>query len=177
MLLLSTPPVRDVGAPVRNVVEAPAIRRRVSVQLVVALTILGAIAVVTVPNYLNAIQRGRQKRTMSEMRTIATAFESYSIDNKAYPTIVATGSAALEEIAPRIEPTYVKVLPRLDGWGHPFEVTSSAGEYTVMSLASDGKPDTPDGPHVGSNGQTTDFRSDLIFSTGSFVQYPDGTMQ
>ena len=31
-------------------------------------------------------------------------------------------------------------------------------------------------PQPLNSGGTTDFRNDIIFSTGSFIQFPDGTM-
>lgn len=169
MLFFTTPTVPDIA-------DQPKALRRVGVPLVAALAVLVVITGITVPNFLNAVQRGKQKRTMSDMRTIATAFESYSIDNNRYLATAGRGSAALEHATSFIEPTYVKGIPRLDGWGRPFEVTSTAGAYTVTSFGSDGRPDTPGGPQVGASGNTTDFRNDIIFSTGSFVQFPDGTM-
>lgn len=44
---------------------------------VMAVTTVGMIVV---PQYLNSIQRGAMKRTMSDLRVIGTAVESYQID-------------------------------------------------------------------------------------------------
>ena len=89
---------------------------------------------IALPNVLNARQRGRQKRTMSDLRTVGTAAESYSIDNARYPVVLS-----IEALAPFVEPTYVKVLPRRDGWGREFRFESTAEEYTVASSGSDGR--------------------------------------
>jgi general secretion pathway protein G len=150
-------------------------RRLVTVGRVIFALALAAVAAVVVPNVMDALSRGKQKRTMGDMRTIATAIESYSIDHHdAYPITRAPAAAALEEVVPLLVPTYVKEIPRVDGWGRPFELESTAKEYTITSRGSDGRPDMPDGPSIEPNGGTTDFRNDIIFSTGSFAQFPDG---
>ena len=70
----------------------------------------------------------------------------------------------------------MKQVPWLDGWGRPYRVISTTSVYTITSYGSDGVPDGPDVPRPAPNGGTTDFRNDLVFSTGSFIQFPDGTM-
>ena len=145
----------------------------VLIVLLICVCIIGAIAV---PNLHVARQRGRQKRTTGDMRTLATAMESYSIDNNMYPLTHLREPVNAETLTPLLQPRYVKVLPVRDGWGHPLLVKSSASEYTVTSQGSDGKADGPGDPKPVRNGGITSFRNDIIFSTGSFVQFPDGTM-
>ena len=55
------------------------------IELLIVVAIIGIIAAIAIPNLLNAINRGRQKRTMADMRSIATAVESYAVDNNFYP--------------------------------------------------------------------------------------------
>ena len=142
------------------------------IELLIVVAIIGIIAAIAIPNLLNAIQRGKQKRTMSDMRTVATANESYSIDNNQY---CVSAAGVVSAISTFMEPTYVKKMPRLDGWVSDLRYEGTVGEYTVTSYGKDKGGGT--GGTVGTNGQTTDFRNDIIFSTGSFVQYPDGTQQ
>src|ERR1700688_301014 len=56
------------------------------IELLIVIAIIGILAAIAIPNLLSAVQRGRQKRSMSDMRTLATAVESYSVDNNVYPT-------------------------------------------------------------------------------------------
>jgi general secretion pathway protein G len=162
----------DIAAVPQESSEEP---RRPNWPLVgVVLVVLAVVTAVGVPNLLNAIQRGKQKRTMGDMRTFATAMESYSIDNMQYVRMDANDLADLDRLAKYLEPTYIKKLPRQDGWSEPFQVRAARAEYTIMSYGKDRRPDGPDVPRPGANGGTTDFRSDIIFSTGSFVQFPDG---
>jgi general secretion pathway protein G len=142
------------------------------IELLIVVAIIGIIAAIAIPNLLNAIQRGKQKRTMSDMRTVATANESYSIDNNQY-TVLAAGSVG--GIATYMEPTYVRKMPRRDGWVSDLQYVGAASEYTVTSWGKDKA--AAGGGTVDSNGHTTDFRNDIIYSTGAFVQFPDGPQQ
>jgi len=139
-----------------------------------ALVALGCVLAIAVPNLTTSLHRGAQKRTMGDMRTIATSMESYSIAFDAYP--VTGGEVPSEAVAPLLEPTYVKELPLVDGWGTPYRIVSSAAEYSVTSLGADARPDSETGSKASPSGTTTTFTADIVFSTGSFVQYPEGTM-
>jgi type II secretory pathway pseudopilin PulG len=127
-------------------------------------------AAIAIPNFLNAVQRGKQKRTMGDIRVVATAVESYAIDNNRYP---AGDGPTVESIASYLEPTYVTTMPRVDGWGSPlqYEISPAQLEYRIESFAKDG---VDSGPDVGT---TTDFNHDIVFATGSFICYPDGTQR
>ena len=140
------------------------------IELLIVVAIIGIIAAIAIPNLLNAIQRGKQKRTMGDMRTVATANESYSIDNNQYYSS-ATGNVS--GIATGLEPTYVKRTPSKDGWTQDIQYVASLSEYTVTSF---GKNRTlGGGGSLSAVGGTTNFNNDIMFSTGSFIQFPDGT--
>ncbi len=65
------------------------------IELLIVVAIIGIIAAIAIPNLLNAIDRGKQKRTMADMRSIGTAVESYAIDSNIYPvggTLAAVAS-------------------------------------------------------------------------------------
>ena len=104
------------------------------IELLITVAIIGIITSIAIPNLLGAIERARQKRTMADLRSIATAVESYSVDLTLYP--VATSMAAL---TPLIEPVYINNPPTDDGWGaltkHPGEEGSSRS--LILSLLVD----------------------------------------
>ena len=54
--------------------------------LLIILLIIGILAVIAVPNFFEAQTRSKISRVKSDERTLATALESYYIDNNAYPT-------------------------------------------------------------------------------------------
>lgn len=132
------------------------------IELLIVVAIIGIIAAIAIPNLLNAINRGRQKRTMADIRSLATAIESYAVDWNFYPT-----GASVGDLEPFLTPTYIRKLPRNDGWNNELIVTSTRTEYTVQSYAKNNAEDI-------ALGVTTDFNSDIIYANGSFVQWPEG---
>jgi len=134
------------------------------IELLIVVAIIGIIAAIAIPNLLNAINRGKQKRTMADLRTIATAIESYAIDNTAYP--VASSVSAL---AASIEPTYIKIIPATDGWSRGYTIDSMAVQYTVWSGGSDG------GSLNYFGGPASSMKDSIVFSGGVFVQWPEGS--
>lgn len=134
------------------------------IELLITVAIIGLIAAIAVPNLLNAINRGKQKRTMADMRSMATAVESYAVDNTVYPT--ATDVASL---AGSIEPVYMDPVPVLDGWGHAYVIDSIPQRYTLGSAGKDG------GALSYSGGPMSNFNDSIVFSNGRFAQWPEGT--
>lgn len=137
------------------------------IELLITVCILGIISAIAIPNLLNAIDRSKQKSTMGEMRSIATAIESYAIDITTFPT--ATTMAAL---ITAIDPMFIRDLPDEDGWGYPFVVDSNGTAYTLGSQGKDGAG----GLSTCSAAPKCDALNDaIIFSNGQFVQWPEGT--
>ncbi len=161
-----------------------ALRRRSQgftlIELLIVIAIIGILAAIAIPNLLNALQRGRQKRTMADIRTLATAIESYNIDNSIYPTaITCPGPSVLPANPPTpvgsnswtvLRPTYIAVPPTVDGWRNPlrYAIDNQLFAYALASPGRDGIMATI------VCGTTTDFNSDIVYSNGTFVQYPDG---
>jgi len=135
--------------------------------------VLGALSLVTVlflaialPNFLNAVQRANQKRTMGDLRSVGTAVEAYAADHGAYPK---APWGRLDAIAPRLSPTYIKDLPMTDGWDSWFLYRSDGKDYELWSTGRDGRL----GPNT-ANGPTTSLEADLVFADGQFERYPEG---
>ena len=137
------------------------------IELLIVVAIIGIIAAIAIPNLLNAIDRGKQKRTIADMRSIGTGVEAYAVDNNVYPA--AASAAVLKGF---IEPIYMKTMPQADGWSNAFVVTATATEYT---LSSNGKDGAASGCVAGTF--TTLFNQDICFSNGSFIQSPQGSQQ
>ena len=149
-------------------------RRRIPGPLViVTAAAIAWVAAVAVPSLLNAVARGKQRRTMGDMRTIATALERWSMDSRSYLATSRTGEEQRQDLQRILVPTYTRKLPVTDGWGHPFAIVLAATEYTVTSYGRGGVPDSVEPQSVDLGGGTTSFDADIIFSTGSFVQFPD----
>jgi type II secretory pathway pseudopilin PulG len=97
----------------------------------------GIVAAIAIPNFLNAVDRGKQKRTTADIRRISQAVESYAVDNDFYPV-----AGDLEELEAVLEPGYIEELPRTDGWGRGLVFEPRGGEgYRLRSYGKDGRPD------------------------------------
>ena len=65
------------------------------IELLIVVAIIGIIATIAVPQLLDAIDRGRQRRTMADMRNIATANGTYRVDEGEYASALSDLSADL----------------------------------------------------------------------------------
>jgi len=141
------------------------------IELLIVVAIIGIIAAIAIPNLLNAIQRGKQKRSMADMRSIGTAVESYQVDN-GYPPGCGNSSDLRGVMSNYLEPTFIRTLPAQDAWKFNFQIAQSVDEYTIISY---GKNRSTDGCVAGT--LTKNFNNDICYSNGQYSQYPDGTQQ
>jgi len=116
-------------------------------------------------------QRVAQLRSMADMRNIATAWEARATDTNSYSVDgVSDGEVSYAQLSNALAPTYIRRMPRDDGWGTPFVLRVSAGGqgYSIRSLGANKRFDeTP-------QGETTSPDADILFVDGSFVSYPEG---
>ena len=147
------------------------------IELLIVIAIIGILAAIAIPNLLNAVQRGKQKRTMSDMRTMATAIEAYAVDNNVYPGGACTsamwttaGTTFDNSSMSLLSPTYIANPVRKDGWDAYFHygVDGSNQQYCLLST---GRNKATDGITCAT---TTNFNSDIIYSNGGFIQFPEG---
>lgn len=133
---------------------------------------LPILAAIAVPNFFNAVVRGKQKRTMADERSIGTAVESFAVDENRYPAQQELGPVA--GIAPLLEPTYIKKLPSQDAWKSSYLYWSDGETYVVVSLGGDGKAEMDlDGYRALDNPSSSkDPDQDIVYANGSFVRYP-----
>lgn len=135
--------------------------------------IIGIVAAIAIPNLLTAIQRGKQLRTMADMRTIGTAIDAYEADNDAFPPV-----DSITKLEQMLAPKYIKQLPKYDDWQREFryvalDPSSETRRYIVMSGGKDGEWDHKD-PQLYSPTSVQSFNNDLVFSGGEFIRYPEG---
>ncbi|HEV7919881.1 MAG TPA: type II secretion system protein [Thermoanaerobaculia bacterium] len=141
----------------------------------VVLAIMGILAAIAVPNLLTAMQRSKQKRTMADMRSLATALEARATDTNDYPQVTTP-----LELGAILTPTYIKIIPAKDGWSHPVRYecwdAHSSGKcdsYAIGSGAKDGLFEH-ESLRAYEEASPTNFDCDLVFSNGKFVQHPEG---
>src|SRR5512140_63982 len=116
------------------------------IELLIVVAIIGILAAIAIPNLLTAMQRSKQKRTMADMRTIATAWEARATDVNKYNAAggVSATATCTQDVSTALSgvlvPTYIKLLPPKDGWNNAFRFrsdfsmgnsTNAAQEYLV----------------------------------------------
>jgi type II secretion system protein G len=151
------------------------------IELLMVVAIIGILAAIAIPNMLTAIQRAKQKRTMANIKAISTAWESRASDFSQYNAggvsaglLGASNPVTTTDVAAMLEPTYIRSMPRVDGWNQAFNMFldqpiggNNAQRYVIVSAGKDSifEPSP-------ATGVITNFDCDIIFSNGSFVSYP-----
>ena len=151
------------------------------IELLIVVAIIGILAAIAIPNLLTAMQRSKQKRTMADIRSVATAWEARATDTNSYLIAGATVSGiggitkrTVAEVSAQLSPTYIKSMPRKDGWDTEYDLYQDdniGSVYVIHSYGKDKKTSTP------AAGPTTDFDCDIVYSNGSFITYPEGMQQ
>ncbi len=132
---------------------------------------VGVVTAIAIPNLLTAMQKGKQKGTMGDMKEISMAIEAYITDNGQAPQ-----GDSLAAIESELVPKYIQKLPINDKWEHPFVYRHGMdGDKKAYCIASGGK----DGHFEGweQNGyyvvkEVHGFGHDIILCNGSFVYGP-----
>ena len=124
------------------------------------MAIIGIIAAIAVPQLMNAMDRARQRRTMADMRNIATANGTMRVDTGNYAAALADLSAG----------GYMQVTPANDAWGRAYVYFTGANFYALESWGSDlaGGP-VPPVPWI-----NEPYEADIVIHNGQFVAAPTG---
>ena len=140
---------------------------------VVLIAVIGILAAIAIPNLLAATQRSKQKRTMADVRTVATAVEAYATDKNQYPP----GSSAAD-LSSALVPTYIQQVPALDGWANPIKYEcwpeGACANYALGRGGADKVFERESLQEYVPETKTTNFNNDIVFRNGTFVQYPEG---
>jgi len=170
------------------------------IELLIVVAIIGIIAAILIPNLLDALQKAKQKRTISDIRNTGTAWMSWLTDQvgaasagqasgggttfygKALSVSVSYGGL-YKYLRPSDTFFYMQEVPEFDGWNNPlaYRVSGNILDASVMALYAqcrDKSWNTGGGP--GENVPvygflSTDYDQDIIWADGYFVSWPEGT--
>jgi type II secretory pathway pseudopilin PulG len=154
--------------------------------VIIPTVVVGVFACIAVPNFIEAMNRSHQKRSLADLRSISTAWEARATDLKTYAVgaksrdpiddtkiewnqLERVPGADLQRV---LQPTYIKVMPTVDGWGFPYEFAAGDQTYAIRSLGRDGRPDALKPTYV--MARTTSFDADAVLVNGSFLRGPEG---
>ena len=134
-------------------------------ELLIVVAIIGLLMAIAVPALRYALDRSKQRVTLSDMRMVAGAIMSYNLDVSFFPNDSLTSPQLMNILAPFSGPS----LPEQDRWGHDFDYRADGENY--YSLESFGR-DGIDGTDIDYLSRN-DFDLDLVNSHGFFSASPD----
>lgn len=134
-------------------------------ELLIVVAIIGLIVAIAIPALVFALDRSKQRVTLSDMRMVAGALMAYNLDVSTFPNNNLTSAELMVILEPFAGPS----LPEQDRWGHDFGYyLDPEKDYVLESFGRDGIDGT-DIDFLTRN----DFNLDLVHSHGSFVASPD----
>lgn len=142
------------------------------IELLIVVAIIGIVAAIAIPNLLTALQKGKQKATMGDMKTIGNGVGAYLTAMSMVPNAADMGGLYY------LEPHFTKRVPRTDGWSYTWHYErggTDANQPDTYSVASGGKGGQfqgydQSGTYISISMQ--DFEKDIIFSEGVFIYGP-----
>jgi len=144
------------------------------IELLIVVAIIGIIAAIAIPNLLVALQKGKQKATMGDMKSVGNAIESYITDWAFAPQAAAGPITGMQQNW--FQPFYIKILPVRDGWGTVFNYARGAVNtidqdlYTIESYGRDKVNSGPDTEYDVVS--LANFNNDMMYSNGLFTVGP-----
>lgn len=156
------------------------------IELLIVIAIIGIIAAMLIPNFIDALQRARQKRTVANVQLAGTAMMAWLTDQAAAAAAGAAAEVDLGNYEPitaaslqdELVSTYMQELPELDGWKHPFDFyldTADPLGLQVMAIRSGGRDGQTAGDSYTPGGFfTTDYDQDIVWTDGFMVRWPEG---
>lgn len=127
------------------------------------IALLGMLAAIAVPNFLTAMQRSKQKRTIADMVEFARSINTYAEANHRLPlgnTVREVGNAIHWNV-------------RVDGWGHDFRYVTDGQQYWLISAGKDGQFEHEKAEQYLPN-ETKMFDADIVLHNSEWVQVPEG---
>lgn len=146
------------------------------IELLIVIAIIGIVAAIAIPNLLTALQKGKQKATMGDMKSIGNAIESYMTD--LYMAPGAGGITVISGLNNFLAPFHIKILPVRDGWGGEFQYVSGAlgPNQDLYSIQSWGRDNAGDPVNINNSPYVVTtmngFENDIVYSNGNFTYAP-----
>jgi type II secretion system protein G len=156
------------------------------IELLIVIAIIGIIAAILIPNFLDSLQKAKQKRTMGDMKDTGTAMFSWMTDQFGAAAAAGQSKYSLPDeewdtIVTDLQPQYMQTIPIKDGWNGDYlfcRATNVLTAQRAISISSGGRDGTLDvsscGGEVADGGafEPTDYDQDIIWGDGFFVKYP-----
>ena len=162
------------------------------IELLIVIAIIGIIAALLIPNFLDSLNKARQKNTMATLRNVGTAMMARITDDGA---AAAAGQNVLDPSADFIDtasaghfntfallgselvPQYIQDIPEKDSWKKTITwyLTLDPGSPHQALAASCGKDGACTATWTRGTFFATDYVQDIVWTDGQFWFYPAGT--
>lgn len=158
------------------------------IELLIVIAILGMLAAMLIPSMLEALHKGRQKRTMTGMRDFGLGLGAYWSDvggaaaaGQAAGSSVAIsdwqGTASINDLKNALVPEYLPYIPVEDGWGYPLEYrividNPPRSRYALIRAPSLKGAYEGDSYNAGVF-DPSDYEQDIVWADGGFLRAPD----
>ncbi len=163
------------------------------IELLVVVVILAILTLILIPIFQSAIQKTKQKTTMSDMSDLAKSIISYITDNGSAPTSPNGALAPNSQLVLDLTPMQKITFSTRDNWGTPYRVWTGLGvagvfgidsagvgadDFIIQSLGRDGLDEGFSyDPTDSSNNfyviqDISDFSRDLILWNGGWIHAP-----
>ena len=157
------------------------------IELLIVVAIIGIIAALLIPNFLDALQKAKQKRTVADIRNLGTAMFSWLTDQVG---AAAAGAAASDvnlssygtsltaaQVGSVLVPQYMQDIPGADGWKTPYDYylkTATPLDPQVMAIHSYGRDKKKQltSAITVTSFDPTDYDQDILWADGFFVRWP-----
>jgi general secretion pathway protein G len=157
------------------------------IELLIVVAIIGIIAALLIPNFLDALQKAKQKRTVADVRNTGTAMMSWLTDQVAAAAAGQTTNTvdlssydakSHTEVAAQLEPRYIQAVPSTDGWGHNYSFYLTTAQFDsdeLMAIRSPGQDGSFTGTtYTSAAFEPTNYEEDIVWANGYFVRWPGG---
>lgn len=107
-------------------------------ELMVVLVIIGVLAAIVAPRFIDRADEAKVEATKSQMSSISQALKLYRLHHSSYPT--SSQGLAVLATPDKDGRRYMDSVPK-DAWGHDFVYLSPGvhGDFDILSYGADGR--------------------------------------
>jgi prepilin-type N-terminal cleavage/methylation domain-containing protein len=151
------------------------------IELLIVVAIIGIIAALLIPNFLDALQKAKQKRTVSDEKNTGTALMAWLTDQQGAAAAGATvtmkdyGTASkFSDLEKILVPQYTQLVPEKDGWKNTYNYWLNAAGATqhAFAIASGGRDKCDCATYTAGAFDPTDYDQDIVWADGYFIRWP-----
>jgi hypothetical protein len=145
---------------------------------------VGLISAILIPNFIDALQKAKQKRTMADIAEVGGVWSELTMGYAERPEAAGSAEVSLIDSAGPVPPNeilgllqeHMEIVPLNDGWQHPleFHVRSDPGAAWQRLIRSPGRDGVFDGDvYQAGSFRATDYDGDVVWADGDFIRWPE----